>query len=48
MLSFRRSETMGTGAVFFHRFYMFHSFKQYPRYVRIRKKKFSRQKQILF
>ncbi|CAF1015883.1 unnamed protein product [Adineta steineri] len=27
-----RSETMGTGAVFFHRFYMFHSFKQYPRY----------------
>ena len=30
---FRRSETMGTGAVFFHRFYMCHSFKQYPRYV---------------
>lgn len=27
-----RSETMGTGAVFFHRFYMYHSFKQYPRY----------------
>ncbi|CAF1109117.1 unnamed protein product [Adineta ricciae] len=25
-------ETMGTGAVFFHRFYMSHSFRQYPRY----------------
>ncbi|CAF0826689.1 unnamed protein product [Didymodactylos carnosus] len=27
-----RPETMGTGAVFFHRFYMFHSFPQFPRF----------------
>ncbi|XP_014295640.2 cyclin-K isoform X2 [Microplitis demolitor] len=25
--------TMATGVVYFHRFYMFHSFKQFPRYV---------------
>ncbi|CAL7949904.1 unnamed protein product [Xylocopa violacea] len=25
--------TMATGAVYFHRFYMFHSFKNFPRYV---------------
>ncbi|KAF7996035.1 hypothetical protein HCN44_009073 [Aphidius gifuensis] len=25
--------TIATGAVFFHRFYMFHSFRQFPRYV---------------
>ena len=27
--------TMATGVVYFHRFYMFHSFKNFPRYVRI-------------
>lgn len=27
--------TIATGVVFFHRFYMFHSFKKYPRYVSI-------------
>uniref|UniRef100_A0A672YFK5 Cyclin-K n=1 Tax=Sphaeramia orbicularis TaxID=375764 RepID=A0A672YFK5_9TELE len=26
-------ETLATGIVYFHRFYMFHSFKQFPRYV---------------
>lgn len=25
--------TMATGVVYYHRFYMFHSFKQFPRYV---------------
>ena len=25
--------TMATGVVYFHRFYMFHSFKTFPRYV---------------
>ena len=25
--------TMATGVVYFHRFYMFHSFKNFPRYV---------------
>ena len=25
--------TMATGVVYFHRFYMFHSFKSFPRYV---------------
>ena len=25
--------TFATGAVYFHRFYMFHSFKTFPRYV---------------
>lgn len=25
--------TIATGVVYFHRFYMFHSFKTYPRYV---------------
>jgi cyclin K len=24
---------MATGVVFFHRFYMFHSFNEFPRYV---------------
>jgi cyclin K len=28
---------MATGVVFFHRFYMFHSFNEFPRYV-IKKK----------
>lgn len=27
--------TMATGVVYFHRFYMFHSFKTFPRYVSI-------------
>ncbi len=27
--------TMATGAVYFHRFYMFHSFVDFPKYVRI-------------
>lgn len=27
--------TMATGVVYFHRFYMFHSFKNFPRYVSI-------------
>ncbi|KAK5916199.1 hypothetical protein CgunFtcFv8_011208 [Champsocephalus gunnari] len=26
-------DTLATGIVYFHRFYMFHSFKQFPRYV---------------
>ncbi|XP_059130899.1 cyclin-K-like [Peromyscus eremicus] len=26
-------DTLATGIIYFHRFYMFHSFKQYPRYV---------------
>uniref|UniRef100_S4RDW2 Cyclin K n=1 Tax=Petromyzon marinus TaxID=7757 RepID=S4RDW2_PETMA len=26
-------DTLATGMVYFHRFYMFHSFKQFPRYV---------------
>ena len=29
--------TMATGVVYFHRFYMFHSFKNFPRYVSTRK-----------
>lgn len=28
-----RYDTMATGVVYFHRFYMFHSFKEFPRYV---------------
>ncbi|KAG8192900.1 hypothetical protein JTE90_025609 [Oedothorax gibbosus] len=28
-----RYDTMATGVVYFHRFYMFHSFTQFPRYV---------------
>ncbi|XP_014675901.1 PREDICTED: cyclin-K-like [Priapulus caudatus] len=28
-----RYDTMATGVVYFHRFYMFHSFKDFPRYV---------------
>jgi cyclin K len=28
-----RYDTMATGVVFFHRFYMFHSFNAFPRYV---------------
>ncbi|GFT39158.1 cyclin-K [Trichonephila clavipes] len=28
-----RYDTMATGVVYFHRFYMFHSFKTFPRYV---------------
>lgn len=28
-----RHETMATGVVFYHRFYMFHSFNEFPRYV---------------
>uniref|UniRef100_T1IQM6 Cyclin-K n=1 Tax=Strigamia maritima TaxID=126957 RepID=T1IQM6_STRMM len=28
-----RNDTMATGVVYFHRFYMFHSFKDFPRYV---------------
>ncbi len=28
-----RYDTMATGVVYFHRFYMFHSFKSFPRYV---------------
>ena len=27
--------TIATGVVYFHRFYMFHSFKTYPRYVSV-------------
>lgn len=26
-------DTLATGIIYFHRFYMFHSFKQFPRYV---------------
>lgn len=29
----RRYDTMATGVVFFHRFYMFHSFNEFPRYL---------------
>lgn len=28
-----RYDTMATGVVYFHRFYMFHSFKEFPRYL---------------
>jgi hypothetical protein len=28
-----RHDTMATAAVYFHRFYMFHSFIEFPRYV---------------
>nr|XP_054759241.1 cyclin-K-like [Lytechinus pictus] len=28
-----RYDTMATGVVYFHRFYMFHSFKEFPRYI---------------
>ena len=28
-----RHDTMATAAVYFHRFYMFHSFQEFPRYV---------------
>ena len=28
-----RYDTMASGVVYFHRFYMFHSFKEFPRYV---------------
>uniref|UniRef100_A0A4W5JVT4 Uncharacterized protein n=1 Tax=Hucho hucho TaxID=62062 RepID=A0A4W5JVT4_9TELE len=28
-------DTLATGIIYFHRFYMFHSFKQFPRYVSI-------------
>jgi hypothetical protein len=28
-----RKDTMATGVVFFHRFYMIHSFNEFPRYV---------------
>uniref|UniRef100_A0A673H0K8 Cyclin K n=1 Tax=Sinocyclocheilus rhinocerous TaxID=307959 RepID=A0A673H0K8_9TELE len=28
-------DTLATGITYFHRFYMFHSFKQFPRYVKI-------------
>lgn len=28
-----RHETMATGVVFYHRFYMFHSFNEFPRYI---------------
>lgn len=31
----RHYDTLATGIVYFHRFYMFHSFKQFPRYVSI-------------
>jgi len=30
----RHYDTLATGIIYFHRFYMFHSFKQFPRYVR--------------
>lgn len=30
-----RYDTMATGVVYFHRFYMFHSFKEFPRYIKI-------------
>ena len=30
---FRHYDTLATGIIYFHRFYMFHSFKQFPRYV---------------
>lgn len=29
----RHYDTLATGIIYFHRFYMFHSFKQFPRYV---------------
>lgn len=29
--------TMATGVVYFHRFYMYHSFNTFPRYVSLRK-----------
>lgn len=29
--------TMATGVVYFHRFYMYHSFKTFPRYVSLSK-----------
>lgn len=32
-LSTRHYDTLATGIIYFHRFYMFHSFKQFPRYV---------------
>lgn len=32
-LSSRHYDTLATGIIYFHRFYMFHSFKQFPRYV---------------
>uniref|UniRef100_S4RDW4 Cyclin K n=1 Tax=Petromyzon marinus TaxID=7757 RepID=S4RDW4_PETMA len=33
LLHDRHYDTLATGMVYFHRFYMFHSFKQFPRYV---------------
>jgi len=32
-MGLRHYETLATGIVYFHRFYMFHSFKHFPRYV---------------
>lgn len=31
----RHYDTLATGITYFHRFYMFHSFKQFPRYVSV-------------
>ncbi|UYV74988.1 CCNK [Cordylochernes scorpioides] len=33
MLYHGQYDTIATGIVYFHRFYMFHSFKTFPRYV---------------
>lgn len=35
ILHHRHYDTLATGIIYFHRFYMFHSFKQFPRYVSI-------------
>src|SRR5690349_5744488 len=34
LFSSRKHDTLATGVVFFHRFYMFHSFKEFNNYVR--------------